>query len=60
MDCSLRGFIVTVETSTLMFTAPHSLLLHNGAKLITNINLRINEFLMGFGRARQGQNHISL
>lgn len=58
MDCSLSGFIATVETSMLMFPVPHSLLVHNGTKHITNINLRINEFLMGFGRARQGQNHI--
>lgn len=50
MDWSLRVFvfIATVETSMLMFTAPHSSQLHNGAKLITKINLRINEFLMGF------------
>lgn len=48
MDCSLRGFIATVETSMLMFPVPHSLLVHNGTKHITNINRRINEFLMGF------------
>lgn len=48
MDCSLRGFIATVETSMLMFPVAHSLLVHNGTKHIANINRRINEFLMGF------------
>lgn len=48
MDFSLHSFITTVETSMLEFPVPHSLLVHNGTKHITNINLRINEFLMGF------------
>lgn len=55
MDFSLHAFITTVETSTFVFPAPHSSLVHDGAKHIRNINLRINEFLMGFGRAKPGQ-----
>lgn len=53
MDSGLYGFIATVEISMLMFPVVHSLQVHNGINHITNINLCINEFLMGFGRARE-------
>ncbi len=52
MDSGLHGLGATVEISTLMFPMPHSLQIHNGTNHITNINLCINEFLMGFGRPR--------
>lgn len=50
MDSGLHGFIATVEISMLMFPLPHSSHVHNGT--ITNINLCINEFLIGFGSQR--------
>lgn len=55
MDSGLHGFIATVEISMLMFPVPHSIQVHNGTNHITNINLCINEFLMGFGRAREAR-----
>ena len=55
MDSGLNGFIATVEISMLMFPVPHSLQVHNGTNHIRNINLCINEFLMGFGRAKEAR-----
>lgn len=48
-------FIAIVKISKLMFPVPHSTQVHNGTNHITNINLCINEFLMGFGKAKEAR-----
>lgn len=53
MESGLRGFIAAMEIGIQIFPVPHSVRVHNGTNHVTNINLCINKFLMGFGRARE-------
>lgn len=55
MHSGLRGFIATVKISMVMFPVAHSLQVHNGTNHITNINLCINEFPVGSGRAKEAR-----